>query len=79
MLDAEQSSKNLEDMWAVLAKYIDRSAEELESINNTHDLLTFAVRFERVVSPWHTIKNYTHELLIAFESALTEYKLSRHY
>ncbi|MEB0008982.1 alpha-xenorhabdolysin family binary toxin subunit A [Pseudomonas sp. MH9.2] len=79
MLDAEQSSKNLEDMWAVLAKYIDHSAEELESINNTHDLLTFAVRFERVVSPWHTIKNYTHELLIAFESALTEYKLSRHY
>jgi len=78
MVDAEQSSKNLEDMWAVLAKYIESSAAELRGVDNSRDLLTFAVRFERVVAPWYTIKNYTYELLIAFENALNEYKFSRH-
>ncbi|RMW20229.1 XaxA-like binary cytotoxin component [Pseudomonas syringae pv. tagetis] len=72
--DAHQSATDLKDLWALLAAYIDRSADELADIKNDQALLIFALQFQGVVTPWLEIKGITTQLLKLFESALIQFQ-----
>jgi len=73
MLDAYRSATNLQDLWAMISAYIKNSATELAGIKDNQALLTFALQFQSVVTPWEEIKDITHSLLAIFDSALTEF------
>ncbi|PBP80346.1 binary cytotoxin component [Pseudomonas syringae] len=74
MLDAHKGATHLKDLWALLAAYIDSSANELAAIRDDQALLIFAMQFHGVVMPWLEIKGKTTELLKIFNSALDQFK-----
>ncbi|MEE4732182.1 alpha-xenorhabdolysin family binary toxin subunit A [Pseudomonas alliivorans] len=73
MLDAHQSAVNLQDLWTMLAKYIDNAARRLADISDDQTLLDFVLEFKSVVTPWEEIKGITTHLLLTFEQALDEF------
>jgi hypothetical protein len=75
MEDAQESSTHLRDLWAMLAAYVNRSAESLASITDAQQLFEFVLQFEAVVRPWVEIKGMTQKFLYLFESALMQFKL----
>ncbi|WP_439894767.1 alpha-xenorhabdolysin family binary toxin subunit A [Pseudomonas syringae] len=73
MLDAHQSAVNLQDLWTMLAKYVDNAATRLADISDDQTLLDFVLEFKSVVTPWEEIKGITTHLLLTFEQALDEF------
>ncbi|WP_122431846.1 alpha-xenorhabdolysin family binary toxin subunit A [Pseudomonas viridiflava] len=73
MLDAHQSAVNLQDLWTMLAKYVDNAATRLADISDDQTLLDFVLEFKSVVTPWEEIKGITTHLLMTFEQALDEF------
>ncbi|MBI6702469.1 alpha-xenorhabdolysin family binary toxin subunit A [Pseudomonas viridiflava] len=73
MLDAHQSAVNLQDIWTILAKYVDNAATRLADISNDQTLLDFVLEFKGFVTPWEEIKGITTHLLMTFEQALDEF------
>ncbi|MEE4308299.1 alpha-xenorhabdolysin family binary toxin subunit A [Pseudomonas alliivorans] len=73
MLDAHQSAVNLQDLWTMLAKYVDNAARRLADISDDQTLLDFVLEFKSVVTPWEEIKGITTHLLLTFEQALDEF------
>lgn len=73
MLDAYQSAVNLQDLWTMLAKYVDNAARRLADISDDQTLLDFVLEFKSVVTPWEEIKGITTHLLLTFEQALDEF------
>jgi len=73
MLDAHQSAVNLQDLWTILAKYVDNAATRLADISDDQTLLDFVLEFKSVVTPWEEIKGITTHLLLTFEQALDEF------
>ncbi|WP_122859188.1 alpha-xenorhabdolysin family binary toxin subunit A, partial [Pseudomonas viridiflava] len=73
MLDAHQSAVNLQDLWTMLAKYVDNAARRLADISDDQTLLDFVLEFKSVVTPWEEIKGITTHLLLTFEHALDEF------
>ncbi len=73
MLDAHQSATNLQDLWALLVNYIASSADGLAQIRDDQALLTFALQFRSIVTPWTDIKGITAQLLTLFESAVNQF------
>ncbi|WP_122433495.1 alpha-xenorhabdolysin family binary toxin subunit A [Pseudomonas viridiflava] len=73
MLDAHQSAVNLQDLWTMLAKYVDNAATRLADISDDQTLLDFVLEFKSVVTPWEEIKGITTHLLSTFEQALDEF------
>lgn len=73
MHDAYRSAVNLRDIWMMLSRYIEESANELETIEDNQSLLTFALKFSNVVQPWNDIHGFTNELLTIFNDALKQF------
>ena len=73
MLDAHQSAVNLQDLWTMLAKYVDNAATRLADISDDQTLLDFVLEFKSVITPWEEIKGITTHLLLTFEQALDEF------
>lgn len=73
MLDAHRSAVNLRDIWMMLSEYIQAAANELETIEDNQSLLTFALKFSNVVTPWNDINGFTNKLLAVFNSALEQF------
>ncbi|WP_439884671.1 alpha-xenorhabdolysin family binary toxin subunit A [Pseudomonas syringae] len=73
MMDAYKSSVNLQDIWTILAKYVDNAATRLADISDDQTLLDFVLEFKSVVTPWEEIKGITTHLLLTFEQALDEF------
>ncbi|MEE4129591.1 alpha-xenorhabdolysin family binary toxin subunit A [Pseudomonas viridiflava] len=73
MLDAHQSAVNLQDLWTMLAKYVDNAATRLADISDDQTLLDFVLEFKSVVTPWEEITGITTHLLLTFEQALDEF------
>ncbi len=74
MLDAHQSATNLQDLWSMLASYINESARVLTSITDDQALLIFALHFRGVITPWKEIHGITQPLLKLFNDALDQYR-----
>jgi hypothetical protein len=77
MEDAVESATNLQDLWALMANYIESSAKDLEKITDNQVLLQFALNFRSVINPWADIKGVTERLLKIFEDALEQFKLEQ--
>jgi len=74
MDDAQQSSANLRDLWAILGAYVANSANILAQITDNKTLFEFFFEFQDVVRPWGNVKGITHDLLELFDSALEQFK-----
>lgn len=77
MEDAVESATNLQDLWSLMANYIESSAKDLDKITDNQVLLQFALNFRAVISPWADIKGVTERLLKIFEDALEQFKLEQ--
>ncbi|MBI6681942.1 alpha-xenorhabdolysin family binary toxin subunit A [Pseudomonas viridiflava] len=73
MADAHRGAINLQDIWAMLANYVEQSAKGLAGISDDQALLVFALQFQSVVMPWEEINGITTHLLRIFQNALDEY------
>lgn len=73
LVDVETAAKNLEDVWNMLNVYADESQRELERIDTDVSLARFAIRFERVIRPWHQIRSKSRELSEIFNEIVDHY------
>lgn len=74
MDDAQESSANLRDLWAILSAYVANSADILEQITDNKTLFEFFFEFQDVVRPWGNVKDITRDLLELFDNALEQFK-----
>lgn len=74
MHDAHRSAVILRDIWMMLSEYIHAAASELETLKDSHSLLTFTLKFSNVVQPWNDINGLTTKLLAVFNSALEQFQ-----
>lgn len=74
MDDAQQSSANLRDLWAILGAYVAKSANVLAQITDNKTLFEFLFEFQDVVRPWENVNDITRDLLKLFDNALEQFK-----
>ncbi|UVJ43079.1 alpha-xenorhabdolysin family binary toxin subunit A [Pseudomonas sp. LS1212] len=68
--ETEHASKNLEDVWQIIAAYVEASLTELNAIDDSQRLVIFSLRFSRVITPWETIQGHAEQLSKLFNEAL---------
>ncbi|MDG9884995.1 alpha-xenorhabdolysin family binary toxin subunit A [Pseudomonas sp. GD04058] len=72
LTEVQTAAKNLEDVWNMLGVYVEQSGEELELIGTDIELATFMLRFERVLRPWHSIRDISSQLSKIFNETVDE-------
>ncbi|OAI83662.1 alpha-xenorhabdolysin family binary toxin subunit A [Pseudomonas putida] len=72
LTEVQTAAKNLEDVWSMLGVYVEQSGEELALIDNDIELATFMLRFERVLRPWHSIREISSQLSKIFNETVDE-------
>ncbi|MEG0861244.1 MAG: alpha-xenorhabdolysin family binary toxin subunit A [Pseudomonas sp.] len=73
LVEVESAAKNLEDVWNMLSVYADESQRELERIDTDVSLARFAMRFERVIRPWNSIRSKSQQLSEVFNEVIDRY------
>ncbi|MET3054309.1 alpha-xenorhabdolysin family binary toxin subunit A [Pseudomonas alkylphenolica] len=73
LVEVETAAKNLEDVWSMLSVYADESHRDLERIDTDVSLARFAMRFERVIRPWHSIRSKSQQLSELFNEVIDRY------
>lgn len=73
LVEVESAAKNLEDVWNTLSVYADESQRDLERIDTDISLARFAMRFERVIRPWKSIRSKSRELSEVFNEVVDRY------
>ena len=71
LTEVQTAAKNLEDVWNMLDIYVQQSGEELGLINSDIQLATFMIRFERVIRPWHSIRDISAQLSKIFNETVS--------
>jgi|GEM_PF-937319 len=72
LTEVQTAAKNLEDVWHMLGVYLEQSGEELGLITTDIELATFILRFERVLRPWHSIRDISSQLSKIFNETMDE-------
>ena len=72
LTEVQTAAKNLEDVWHMLGIYLEQSGEELGLITSDIELATFILRFERVLRPWHSIRDISSQLSKIFNETMDE-------
>lgn len=73
LVEVESAAKNLEDVWNTLSVYSDESQRDLERIDTDVSLARFAMRFERVIRPWQSIRSKSQQLSEVFNEVIDRY------
>ena len=66
MFSAEVGAKQLSQVWAYIARYLDEANEELDQVDNMAELHLFALNLSLVINPWRSIKDYSTQISSAF-------------
>ncbi|WP_324830097.1 alpha-xenorhabdolysin family binary toxin subunit A [Pseudomonas saxonica] len=66
MFSAEVGAKQLSQVWAYIARYLDEASDELDQVDNMAELHLFALNLSLVINPWRSIKNYSIQISSAF-------------
>ena len=66
MFSAEVGAKQLSQVWAYIARYLDETSDELDQVDNMAELHLFALNLSLVINPWRSIKNYSIQISSAF-------------
>ena len=66
MYSAEVGAKQLSQVWAYIARYLDEASDELDQVDNMAELHLFALNLSLVINPWRSIKNYSIQISSAF-------------
>ncbi|MDD2047862.1 alpha-xenorhabdolysin family binary toxin subunit A [Pseudomonas putida] len=73
LVEVETAAKNLEDVWNTLSVYAEESHLDLKRIDTDISLARFAMRFERVIRPWKSIRSKSHQLSEVFNEVVDRY------
>lgn len=66
MYSAEVGAKQLSQVWAYIARYLDEASDELDQVDNMAELHLFALNLSLVINPWRSIRNYSIQISSAF-------------
>lgn len=66
MFSAEVGAKQLSQVWAYIARYLDEASDELDQVDNMAELHLFALNLSLVINPWRSIRNYSIQISSAF-------------
>ncbi len=72
LTEVQTAAKNLEDVWHMLGLYVEESGEELAQVATDVELAIFVRRFERVLRPWHSIRDISSQLSKIFNETMDE-------
>ncbi|MFK7606277.1 MULTISPECIES: alpha-xenorhabdolysin family binary toxin subunit A [unclassified Pseudomonas] len=70
MFSAEVGAKQLSQVWAYIARYLDEASDELDQVDNMAELHLFALNLSLVINPWRSIKNYSIQISNAFNELI---------
>lgn len=70
MFSAQVGAKQLSQVWAYIARYLDEASDELDQVDNMAELHLFALNLSLVINPWRSIKNYSVQISSAFNELI---------
>lgn len=70
MFSAEVGAKQLSQVWAYIARYLEEARDELDQVDNMAELHLFALNLSLVINPWRSIKDYSAQISNAFNELI---------
>lgn len=70
MFSAEVGAKQLSQVWAYIARYLEEARDELDQVDNMAELHLFALNVSLVINPWRSIKDYSTQISNAFNELI---------
>ena len=70
MFSAEVGAKQLSQVWAYIARYLEEARDELDQVDNMAELHLFALNLSLVINPWRSIKDYSTQISNAFNELI---------